>query len=97
MSVTVDSVVVAAGDQISADLDGEAVVLGLDKGMYYGLGDVGSRIWELVHESTSVADIRDTIVAEYDVDETTCQRDLLRFLQQLEGEGLLVVTDEASR
>ena len=93
MTVTDSSVVVVAKDQVSADLDGEAVVLGLDKSMYYGLGAVGSRIWDLVRESRSVADIRDAIVAEYDVDEATCQRDLLRFLEQLEAEGLLVVSD----
>ena len=97
MSVRDSSVVVAAKDQVSADLDGEAVVLGLDKNMYYGLGAVGSRIWELVGESRTVVDIRDAIVAEYDVDEATCQRDVLRFLEQLEAEGLLVVSDGAAR
>lgn len=96
MSVTVDSVVVATDQQISADLDGEAVVLGLDKHIYYGLGPVGSRVWELVRESRSVMEIRDTIIAEYDVDGATCQRDLLRFLEQLEAEGLLEVKDGAT-
>ena len=97
MSVTIESVVVAADDQISADLDGEAVVLGLDRGMYYGMGGVGTRIWELIRESTGVADILKTIVEEYEIDETTCQRDLLRFLDELEAEGLLVVSDGAAR
>jgi hypothetical protein len=96
MSVTVDTVVVATDEQISADLDGEAVVLGMDKGMYYGLGGVGGRIWELLCEPRSVSDIRDTIVGEYDIDEATCLRDIIGFLERLDAEGLLVVTDETA-
>jgi hypothetical protein len=96
MVVSVESLVVAADDHLTADLQGDAVVLALDEGMYYELGGVGSRIWELVRERRRVSEIRDVILAEYDVDATTCQRDIIGFLERLEAEGLLVVSDETA-
>ena len=92
MSISADSVVTAAKEQISADLQGEAVVLDLSKNMYYGLDEVGSRIWALIDEPRKVSEVRDAIVAEYDVDEETCQRDLIGFLATLEQEGLVTVS-----
>lgn len=92
MSVTIDSVVVAARDQVSADLRGEAVVLSLGKNEYYGLDEVGAKIWELLREPRRVSDIRDVVMQEYEVDSDTCERDLIEFLERLQLEGLLEVT-----
>lgn len=94
MWVTVDSMVVAAKDQISADLQGETIVLGLGKSVYYGVDGVGTRIWGLLSEPRRVSWIRDVISSEFEVDPETCQRDLLAFLGELEAEGLVVAGDE---
>lgn len=93
MSVTMRSTVVAVSDQVSADLQGEAIVLGLEKGMYYGLDEVGALVWTLLAEPRPVTEIRDRIVARFDVDEPTCEKDLLAFLTQLHGEALIDVRD----
>ena len=93
MSLTLESTVVSGKDQVSARLDDEAIVLSLDEGMYYGMDAVGSRIWELLQEPRTVVQIRDTITHEYDVDEATCERDLLAFLRDLETKGLLEIRD----
>src|SRR3989441_13371793 len=66
-AITTSSLVVATTDQVSSDLAGEAIVLSLRTGMYYGLAQVGVRVWELVREPILVADLRDVIVREYDV------------------------------
>ncbi|PYO16907.1 MAG: PqqD family protein, partial [Gemmatimonadetes bacterium] len=47
-AIATSSVVVATKDQVSSDLAGEAIVLSLRTAMYYGLDQVGARIWELV-------------------------------------------------
>ena len=67
-AVSTDSVVVATQDQVSADLQGEAAILKLSSGIYYGLNPVGARIWELIQEPRSVREVRDTLTAEYEVD-----------------------------
>lgn len=89
-----DSIVVAAKDQVYADIAGEVVILNLKSGMYYGLDPVGARIWELIQQPASVSQIRETLVTEYDVDPDLCERDLLVLLQRLSDAGLVEVTRE---
>ena len=52
MSQTISdrSVVVATKDQVSCDLAGEAAILNIKSGVYYGLDPVGARIWTLMQE-----------------------------------------------
>ena len=81
--------VVASKDQVSADLSGEAAILSLKSGVYYGLDSVGARIWTLLQTPKCVAEIRDTITSEYDVDAERSERDVVRLLEQLAKEGLV--------
>jgi hypothetical protein len=87
------STVVAAKDQVSADLGGEAAILNLKNGAYYGLNSVGARVWELAQTPKTVGELRDAILDEYDVEPERCERDLLALLQELETEGLIEVVD----
>jgi hypothetical protein len=85
------SLVVAAKEQISSDLGGEAVILNLKTGVYHGLDAVGARIWNLLQEPRNVNDIRDALLNEYEVEPDRCERDLLALLQQLADSGLIEV------
>lgn len=86
-----DTRVAASPDQVSAELDGEAVILGLSDGVYYGLDPVGASVWALLERPRTVAELRDAVVAEYDVDAPTAERDLLRLLADMAGRGLVEV------
>ena len=83
----------AAKDQVSSDLAGETILLSMQSAMYYGLDQVGSRIWELVREPIRVSDLRDAIELEYDVDPQQCEADVLAFLRELAFKGLIEVRD----
>lgn len=85
--------VVAAKEQISSDLGGEAVILNLKNGVYYGIDAVGVRIWNLIQESRSVDDILNTLLEEYEVEPDQCEGDILALLQQLADSGLIEVRD----
>ncbi|HEU4993251.1 MAG TPA: lasso peptide biosynthesis PqqD family chaperone [Gemmatimonadaceae bacterium] len=89
------SIVVAAKDQVSSDLGGETILLSMENAMYYGLDEVGSRIWELVREPVRVSDIRDVIADEYDVDVDRCEADVLAFLREMIAKGLVQIADGA--
>ena len=93
-SISDRSVVVAAKDQVSCDLAGEAAILNIRNGVYYGLDPVGARIWNLVQESRAVAEIQNTIVNEYEVEPQRCARDLVALLEKLLAEGLIEVRDD---
>lgn len=85
--------VVASDRQVSTDVDGESVILNFDDGVYYGLEKVGARVWELVRDPMPVAEIRDTLVAEFDVDSDRCEADLQDLLSELAEAGLIEVAD----
>jgi hypothetical protein len=86
------SVVVAAKDQVSCDLAGEAAILNLKNGVYYGLNPVGARVWNLIQQPRSIAEIRESILTEYDVDAARCEQDVLELLEKLNVEELVEVT-----
>lgn len=94
--MTRSSVVVASRDQVSADLGGEAVILGLDKGVYYGLANVALRAWALIQTPRTVDEVCDALVAEYDVDRATCLQDLETLFGRMAREGLVEISDEAT-
>lgn len=96
-SLTDDSVIIAAKSQVSCDLDGEAAVLNLTTGIYYGLDKVGATIWQHIQTPATVATLRQAIIAHYEVDAATAQSDLITFLDQMMQEGLVeMLPDEAS-
>ena len=86
------AVVTAARDQVSADLEGEAVILNLADGVYYGLDGVGARVWELLREPRTAAELRDAITAEFDVDAGTAWHDLSGLLAELAARCLVEIT-----
>jgi hypothetical protein len=87
------TVVVVGKDQVSCDLAGEAAILNIKNGVYYGLDSVGARIWDLMQQPRAVGEIQSAIVGEYDVEPTRCSHDLLSLLEKLLSEGLIEVKD----
>jgi hypothetical protein len=88
-----ETTVVATKEQASADLGGEVAILHLKNGIYYGLDPIGARIWNLIQEPRTVSEVRDTLLAEYDVDADRCERDLLALLTQLAENDLIHIVD----
>lgn len=82
-----------ADDVVSRVLEGEAVILGLGTGTYFGLDPVGTRIWQLIEQRGSVREILAHLVEEYDVAPEQCERDLLRLLGELRSRGLITLSD----
>lgn len=90
MEFDLGTTVVAIPEQVSCDLAGEAAVLCLRSGVYYGLNSVSARIWSLVQTPTKVEVLLESILAEYEVAPADCQADLQRVLGELVSHGLLV-------
>ena len=71
------------------DLDGEKVMMNLDKGEYFMMNEVGSRIWEIISEPINVKEIISTLRNEYEVDEETCKDTVIEFLGRLDNADLI--------
>jgi hypothetical protein len=89
--ITMQSVIRAVKDQVSCDLEGEAVILSLNNGIYYTLNPVGTRIWNLIQEPLQTGMLCDIIVKEFDVAPDRCAQDVFKLLGQLETEGLIII------
>jgi hypothetical protein len=85
------SIVVAAKDQVSCDLGGEAAILNIKSGVYYGLDPIGAQVWNLLQKPHRVAEIREAVVRDYDVEPERCERDVIALLESLLAEGLIEV------
>jgi hypothetical protein len=88
--------VVAGRGQLSANLSGEAVILGLGDSVYYGLDGSGARIWELAQQPATLASIADTLSIEFDVERDVAMRDLMDLADTLLKRGLLDVVPGAA-
>ena len=83
------SLVCALEHSVSCDLGGEAVILNLQNGVYYGLSDVGARIWSLIEKPCPLEDILEALLKEYDVDSHTCEGQTRALLGDLAANGLI--------
>lgn len=90
-AVLMTSVVVCSDDNLHCDLRGEAVVLNLKSGTYFGLNPLGARIWQLIQEPARVSDVHRQLLEEYEVERTQCEAELLSFLKQLQANNLITV------
>lgn len=84
-----DQPLVRNPDLVAADMDGETVMMSVERGEYFGLGGTGSRVWELLAQPCSLAQLCATFAAEYAVDAQTCAADLRGFVEDLLQRGLV--------
>jgi hypothetical protein len=86
-----DSHLSLAPSVVSTAIQGEVVILDPNAGRYFSLEGVGLRVWELLQESTNFSALVQTIVAEYEIDVETCERDVRQLLDDLVVRGLVRV------
>jgi hypothetical protein len=79
--------------QVMARMVGdETVILDLASGTYFGLDPVGARIWDLMGEGRTLAEVCDQMLEEYEVTREELERDMLRLAGELATQGLISLT-----
>ena len=91
--ITVESTVVVAPGLTAANLGDEAVLLDANSGRYYGLNELGARIFELARTPHMVREIKAALLQEYKVQEAQLEADLLAFLRDMEQRNLIELKD----
>jgi len=87
--ISLNSRVRIQDDVLFQELQGEAVLLNLKTGVYLGLNQVGTRIWQLLQEDGSLSRVMEVMLREYDVTREKLAQDLLDLIGQMEQQGLL--------
>lgn len=89
MGIELSSIVRQGSDPVCAEVDGEMVMMSIEKGNYYGLDGIGTRIWQLIAEPVSVSKLCEILLTEFAVDRETCEADVLKFLARMEERNLI--------
>ncbi len=75
-------------DMLSAEIGGEAIMMSIEKGAYFGLNPVATRIWDLIEQPKSVAALIQTITDEYEVSTEQATDDVQVFVADMIERGI---------
>ena len=76
---------------ISGRLDDELVMMDIEKGKYFALNPVATRIWDLLEQPLSVEELCGSLLDEYDVEPEKCHSEVVKYLDQMEKLGLVLL------
>lgn len=74
---------------LSQEVNGETVLLDLEGESYFGLNEVGTRIWQLLQTDITIEEALDTLTGEYDVSRVQLECDVGALLDKLAEAGLV--------
>lgn len=94
-TISLSDVIVQGKGNIVSDMGEEKVMLSVHNGKYYNLGEIGSKIWDLIDIPVTVEQLITTLMSEYDVDRIECEQQVVSFLGHLSEEGLIQLEQEA--
>ena len=97
MTVTLQSKISIPPSVYFQPLVDEAVLLNTATGKYYGLDDVGTRMWNLLVEHKNLETAFQVLQVEYDVDGKRLQDDLLEFVNKLTEQGLVILDEPVAK
>ena len=81
--LNLDSIVSYREDIDTTDIDEDKVMMDLEKGQYFALNSVGSRIWEEIQSPVKISEVVNILLSEYDVDRETCEKSVMEFIDCL--------------
>jgi hypothetical protein len=93
--MNLNQTIILSPEVISQEVSGETVLLDLESENYFGLDEVGTRIWQLIKESGDLRAIYNTLLEEYEVGEERLQTDLESLLGEISGLGLITLKEAA--
>ena len=88
MSLDVNQKISRHCDILSAEIGGEAVMMSIEKGAYFGLNPVATRIWDLLEQPKNIAELIQTITDEYEVSAEQAAEDVQGFVADMLARGI---------
>ncbi|MEM8972461.1 MAG: PqqD family peptide modification chaperone [Pseudomonadota bacterium] len=92
MHIAMDALISRSDESTETELDDEIIVMAIETGKLYGMGDVAKDIWLAVEMPVKFGDLVDRLQQDYDVERQVCIDDLTTFLGHLEKSKLVRVT-----
>ena len=92
MQIPLSSNITISSEVLAQEVGGETVLLDLQSESYFGLDEVGTRIWQLLQEQNDLQKVFDIMLEEYDVDAKQLENDLNELLEKLLDEELIIIS-----
>jgi hypothetical protein len=89
--IALDTVLCRSPKLMASGVGEETMMMDIDKGMYYALNSVSSRIWSLLEQPLSMQAVCDKLLDEYDVEPEVCKQEVEQFLGQLLERNIVTV------
>ena len=77
---------------LTAEVDGEIVMMSIEQGRYFGLDDIGSDIWKRIEPPCSFATLIDRLVVDYEADRATIAADVQALLGRMAAQDVVRLT-----
>lgn len=91
--ISLHHIVVQGTGNIASDMGGERVMLSVQNGKYYNLGEIGGTIWNFIEKPISVTQLVTALMEEYEVEQSTCEEHVVYFLKLLLEDNLVEVVE----
>ena len=77
----------------SAPVEDEIVLLCLERDLYFGLDEIGARVWDILEAPCNLREICETLIREYDVDMNAAEAEVAVLMQDLVENSLILLAD----
>lgn len=94
MAVRFTQIVTLSPEALFQEVSGEIVILDLKSESYFGLDEVGARIWKLIEEHGELQQVFDVMLEEYEVEPDQLEVDINNLLAELSKSGLVTYDDD---
>jgi len=92
--ITLQSNIQRNTNMVTSNLDGEIVMMSVENGEYYGLDEIGTRIWQLIEHPIVIEKLITCLTNEFEVERQECEQDTLEFLEDLFSRNLINLVGE---
>jgi len=90
-AITLDTLISRADGFTTAPVQNELMMLNVEQGAYYSLDPIAAEIWNMLENPASVGSIIEQLLKRYDATPEQCQADVLAFLEELHGNGMILL------
>ena len=93
--ISLNQEVIQGKGNIVSDMGGEKVMLSINNGKYYNLGEIGGEIWDIMQQDRiEINQIVSTLLSIYEVERVECEQQVISFLSHLLDEGLIEIVED---
>ena len=91
VEISRDSIVCWSREAVATEVNGEVVLMHMERDRCHGLGNTGSEIWRRLHKPIRVAQLMVQLEAEFEAAPGEIESDVVRTLGEYAAEGLIQV------